>query len=90
VILNYFSYRVHLKYRTIGLGFEPLIETLPLAGKPYIEMVAVMARYNPFAEKELFRNEGYLTVHLFTELLDSLVQRFVLKLRRGRRRLSVT
>ncbi|MBS7649678.1 hypothetical protein KEJ17_08575, partial [Candidatus Bathyarchaeota archaeon] len=26
-------------------------ETLPLAGTPYIEMVAVMAKYNPFAEK---------------------------------------
>lgn len=26
-------------------------ETLPLAGTPYVEMPAVMAKYNPFAEK---------------------------------------
>ena len=27
-----------------------LRESLPLCGKPYAEMIAVMARYNPFAE----------------------------------------
>ena len=26
-------------------------ETLPLVGTPYVEMIAVMAKYNPFAEK---------------------------------------
>ncbi len=26
-------------------------ETLPFAGTPYVEMVPVMAKYNPFAEK---------------------------------------
>jgi len=26
-------------------------ETLPLAGKPYVETIAVMAKYNPFFEK---------------------------------------
>ncbi|MCX8150748.1 MAG: hypothetical protein N3D85_04530 [Candidatus Bathyarchaeota archaeon] len=26
-------------------------ETLPLAGTPYVEMIAVMAKYSPFAEK---------------------------------------
>ena len=42
---------VHPKYRTIGLGAKLVRETLPLAGTPYVEMPAVMAKYNPFAEK---------------------------------------
>jgi len=42
---------VHPKYRTIGLGVRLVRETLPLAGTPYVEMIAVMAKYNPFAEK---------------------------------------
>jgi len=42
---------VHPKYRTIGLGEKLVRETLPLAGTPYVEMLAVMAKYNPFAEK---------------------------------------
>jgi hypothetical protein len=42
---------IHPKYRTIGLGAKLISQTLPLAGTPYVEMVAVMAKYNPFAEK---------------------------------------
>jgi ABC-type lipoprotein export system ATPase subunit/GNAT superfamily N-acetyltransferase len=42
---------VHPKYRTIGLGVKLVKETLPLTGTPYVEMPAVMAKYNPFAEK---------------------------------------
>jgi ABC-type lipoprotein export system ATPase subunit len=42
---------VHPKYRTISLGAKLVGETLPLAGTPYVEMPAVMAKYNPFAEK---------------------------------------
>jgi ABC-type ATPase with predicted acetyltransferase domain len=42
---------VHPKYRTMGLGIKLIKETLPLAGTDYVEMSAVMARYNPFAEK---------------------------------------
>jgi len=42
---------VHPKYRTIGLGSKLIRETLAKAGTPYVEMVAVMAKYNPFAEK---------------------------------------
>jgi ABC-type lipoprotein export system ATPase subunit/GNAT superfamily N-acetyltransferase len=42
---------VHPKYRTIGLGTKLVKETLPLAGTSYVEMPAVMAKYNPFAEK---------------------------------------
>jgi hypothetical protein len=42
---------VHPKYRSVGLGAKLVGETLDLAGTPYVEMVAVMAKYNPFAEK---------------------------------------
>jgi hypothetical protein len=42
---------IHPKYRTIGLGARIIRETLALAGTPYVEMVVVMAKYNPFAEK---------------------------------------
>jgi tRNA(Met) C34 N-acetyltransferase TmcA len=42
---------VHPKYRTMGLGAKLIRETLPLAGTECVEMSAVMAKYNPFAEK---------------------------------------
>ncbi|MBN1245516.1 DUF2075 domain-containing protein [Candidatus Bathyarchaeota archaeon] len=42
---------VHPKYRSIGLGAKLVGETLAQAGTPYVETVAVMARYNPFFEK---------------------------------------
>jgi tRNA(Met) C34 N-acetyltransferase TmcA len=42
---------VHPKYRTIGLGSKLVKETLDLAGTEYVEMSAVMAKYNPFAER---------------------------------------
>ena len=42
---------VHPKYRTIGLGEKLIRESLPLIHTPYVEMVAVMAKYNPFAER---------------------------------------
>ena len=42
---------VHPKYRSIGLGAKLVRETLPLVGTSYVEMVAVMAKYNPFGEK---------------------------------------
>jgi len=41
---------VHPKYRTIGAGAKLLHDSLSKCGKPYVEMIAVMARYNPFAE----------------------------------------
>jgi ABC-type ATPase with predicted acetyltransferase domain len=41
---------VHPKYRTIGAAVKLLGESLPFCGKPNVEMIAVMARYNPFAE----------------------------------------
>ena len=42
---------IHPKYRTVGLGAKLIRETLPLAGTPYVELIAVMAKYSPFAEK---------------------------------------
>ena len=42
---------IHPKYRTIGLGAKLIRETLPLVDTPYVEMIAVMAKYSPFAEK---------------------------------------
>jgi len=42
---------IHPKYRTIGLGTKLVKETLPKAGTPYVETLAVMAKYNPFFEK---------------------------------------
>ncbi|MEM1582981.1 MAG: GNAT family N-acetyltransferase [Candidatus Bathyarchaeia archaeon] len=42
---------IHPKYRSIGLGARLVRETLPLVGTPYVETVAVMARYNPFFER---------------------------------------
>ena len=42
---------VHPKYRTIGLGEKLIRDTLPLVGTSYVEMIAVMPKYNPFAER---------------------------------------
>jgi ABC-type transport system involved in cytochrome c biogenesis ATPase subunit len=42
---------VHPKYRTIALGQRLIHETLCLAGTPFVETIAVMAKYNPFFEK---------------------------------------
>ncbi len=42
---------IHPKYRTIGLGEKIIRDTLPQAGTPYVELIAVMAKYSPFAEK---------------------------------------
>lgn len=42
---------VHPKYRTMGLGVKLVRESVCLVGTPFVEMVAVMAKYNPFAEK---------------------------------------
>ena len=42
---------VHPKYRSIGLGTKLVKDTLPLVDKPYVEMIAVMAKYNPSQRK---------------------------------------
>jgi len=42
---------VHPKYRTMGLGAKLVQDTLLKCGKPYVESIAVMARFNPFFEK---------------------------------------
>jgi len=35
----------------MGLGQRLARETLPLVGTPYVETIAVMAKYNPFFER---------------------------------------
>jgi len=42
---------LHPKYRAAGLGARIVRETLPLVGRRHVELVAVMAQYNPFAEQ---------------------------------------
>jgi GNAT superfamily N-acetyltransferase len=42
---------VHPKYRSIGLGEKLIRDSLPLISTPYVEMIAVMPKYNPFAER---------------------------------------
>jgi predicted N-acetyltransferase YhbS len=42
---------VHPKFRSVGLGVRLVRDTLALAGTPFVEAVAVMARYNPFFER---------------------------------------
>ncbi|MCW4000586.1 MAG: hypothetical protein NWE93_10135 [Candidatus Bathyarchaeota archaeon] len=42
---------IHPKYRTVGLGAKLIRETMPLVGLRYVELIAVMAKYSPFAEK---------------------------------------
>ncbi|KPV62904.1 MAG: hypothetical protein AOA66_1146 [Candidatus Bathyarchaeota archaeon BA2] len=42
---------VHPKFPTIGLGVKLVRKTLAKARTPYVETVAVMARYNPFFER---------------------------------------
>jgi GNAT superfamily N-acetyltransferase len=42
---------VHPKYRTIGLGSRLIRESLEMQGSQHVELIAVMARYNPFAER---------------------------------------
>ena len=42
---------VHPKYRTIGLGSRIIRESLQMQGSGQVELIAVMAQYNPFAER---------------------------------------
>jgi GNAT superfamily N-acetyltransferase len=42
---------VRPKYRTIGAGVKLVRETLPQCGRPIVETIAVMAKYNPFFER---------------------------------------
>jgi hypothetical protein len=42
---------VHPKYRAVGLGAKLIRDTLPMAGTKYVELIAVMPKYSPFAEK---------------------------------------
>jgi ABC-type transport system involved in cytochrome c biogenesis ATPase subunit len=66
---------IHPKYRTIGLGAKLIRETLPIVGTRYVELIAVMAKYSPFAEKAGMRKvaeqQSVETVSkIFKTLLD--------------------
>jgi GNAT superfamily N-acetyltransferase len=67
---------VHPKYRTIGLGSKLIRETLMLAGTPYVELIAVMAKYSPFAEKagmtKIAQQQGTSSVAKVTNTLSQL------------------
>ena len=64
---------IHPKYRTIGLGAKLIRETLPKVGTPYVELIAVMAKYSPFSEKAGMRKvaeqQSVDTVSKITKLL---------------------
>jgi len=46
---------LHPKYRSVGLGERLVRETLPLVDRSYVEVMAVMAQYNPFFERAEMR-----------------------------------
>jgi hypothetical protein len=39
------------KIPNVGLGAKLIRESLPLVGTDFVELIAVMAKYSPFAEK---------------------------------------
>jgi hypothetical protein len=53
-----------------------LRESLPLCGKPFVEMIAVMARYNPFAEhagmRRILKSEIHPSILDAVEKLEGL------------------
>jgi len=67
---------LHPKYRSIGLGVRLVRETLPLVGRPYVETIAVMARYNPFFEKagmrKIAERKPDKAIHQAIEVLEKL------------------
>lgn len=67
---------IHQKYRTVGLGAKLIRETLPLVGTPYVEMIAVMAKYNPFAEKagmkKMAQQQSVESVSVVSKVLSEL------------------
>jgi ABC-type ATPase with predicted acetyltransferase domain len=64
---------IHPKYRTIGLGAKLIRESLPLAGTSYVELIAVMAKYSPFAEKagmqKVAEQQSVVTVSKISKIL---------------------
>jgi ABC-type lipoprotein export system ATPase subunit len=67
---------IHPKYRTIGLGSKIVKDTLPLVGTEYVEMTAVMAKYNPFAERagmqKIAESKPNLNIQIAMDQLASL------------------
>jgi ABC-type ATPase with predicted acetyltransferase domain len=67
---------IHPKYRTIGLGAKLIHDTLPLARTPYVELIAVMPKYSPFAEKagmqKIVEQETVKSISSITKTLQQL------------------
>ena len=64
---------IHPKYRTIGLGEKLIHDTLPIVGTPYVELIAVMAKISPFAEKAGMRKVAeQRTVESMTKITNLL------------------
>jgi len=67
---------VHPKYRTVGLGATLIRETLPLAGTQFVELIAVMPKYSPFAEKagmkRVAQQESVKSVAKLSQQLETL------------------
>jgi ABC-type ATPase with predicted acetyltransferase domain len=67
---------IHPKYRTIGLGAKLIRDSMPLVGTTYVELIAVMAKYSPFAEKagmqRIAEQQSVKTVSQVAEVLSEL------------------
>jgi ABC-type ATPase with predicted acetyltransferase domain len=67
---------IHPKYRTIGLGAKLIHDTLPLAGTPFVELIAVMPKYSPFAEKagmqKIIEQQTVESISAVTKILQEL------------------
>ena len=59
-----------------GLGAKLIRETLPLVDTPFVEMIAVMAKYSPFAEKagmqKIAHQQSVESISAVSEVLSEL------------------
>lgn len=65
---------IHPKYRGIGLATDLLKETMPLTNQKYIELLAVMGRFNPFAEKSGMIKVEYEESNKYKKIQNYLIQ----------------
>jgi len=49
---------IHPKFRGVGLAVKLVKETMPKTGKKVVEVLAAMAKYNPFLEKAGMKKHG--------------------------------
>ena len=66
---------IHPKYRTVGLGAKLIRETLPCSWNTFVELIAVMAKYSPFAEKAgLQKISEQLSVETVSKISKTLLE----------------